>query len=192
MAPAGTDVNMKNRRSFRTRRCRELWCGSQMRLGSCVAVATAPIRPLAWEPPCVVGAALAGKKKKIHKKGTLEKENQRHFLEVTPSDSSGWEDLAKHPEPRAREPVNPSCVRAELKGSWTSGQEAGPGSRGPVMPSPRQQVVSDPWHLWTKGVEFLREFSYCFQFSDKTFKNHMCILVATCWQVSLLMFMLRC
>ena len=52
------------------RRCRELWCRLQMRLGSRVAVAlallwlwprpetTAPIRPLAWEPPYAMGAAL--------------------------------------------------------------------------------------------------------------------------------------
>ena len=45
------------------RRCRELWCRLQMRLGSRVAVAlgrlaaTALIRPLAWEPPYAAGAA---------------------------------------------------------------------------------------------------------------------------------------
>ena len=43
--------------------CRELWCRLQTRLGSRVAwlwrrlAATAPIRPLAWEPPYAVGAA---------------------------------------------------------------------------------------------------------------------------------------
>ena len=31
----------------------------------CKLVAVAPIRPLAWEPPCAVGAALK-KKKKLH------------------------------------------------------------------------------------------------------------------------------
>ena len=51
------------------RRCRELWCRLQTRLGSCVAVAlaaTAPIRPLAWEPPYAAGAAqeIAKNKKK--------------------------------------------------------------------------------------------------------------------------------
>ena len=39
----------------------ELWCRSQAWPGSCVAVvlasATAPIRPLAWEPPYATGAA---------------------------------------------------------------------------------------------------------------------------------------
>ena len=43
---------------------RELWCRLQTRLGSgaawlwCRPVATAPIRPLAWEPPYATGAAL--------------------------------------------------------------------------------------------------------------------------------------
>ena len=51
-------------------RCRELWCRSQMQLGSHVAVAVrrlaavAPIRPLAWEPPHAAGAALKRLKKK--------------------------------------------------------------------------------------------------------------------------------
>ena len=37
-------------------RCRELWCRP---------AATAPIRPLAWEPPCAAGVALKRPKKKI-------------------------------------------------------------------------------------------------------------------------------
>ena len=45
---------------LRIQRCCELWC----RLA-----ATAPIRPLAWEPPCVAGAALEkAKRQKINKK----------------------------------------------------------------------------------------------------------------------------
>ena len=45
--------------------CRELWCRLPMQLRVCVAVAgaTALIRPLAWEPPHAVGAALKSKKK---------------------------------------------------------------------------------------------------------------------------------
>ena len=36
--------------------CCELWCGSQTRLGSCMAVAgSCPLRPLAWEPPSCRG-----------------------------------------------------------------------------------------------------------------------------------------
>ena len=35
--------------AFRIGCCRELWCRP---------VATAPIGPLAWEPPCAMGAAL--------------------------------------------------------------------------------------------------------------------------------------
>ena len=47
----------------------ELWCRSQMRLRSHVAVAVvvprlAPIQPLAWELPHVVGVAIKSKKKK--------------------------------------------------------------------------------------------------------------------------------
>ena len=48
--------------------CHELWCKSQMHLGSGVAVAwfrpaaTAPIQPLAWELPYAAGAALKSKK----------------------------------------------------------------------------------------------------------------------------------
>jgi len=47
-------------------RCCELWCRLQTWLGSCIAVALAPIRPLAWEPPYATGAAqeMAKDKKK--------------------------------------------------------------------------------------------------------------------------------
>ena len=41
--------------------CRELWCGSQMWLGSGVAVA------LAWEPPYAAGVAQEKKKKERNK-----------------------------------------------------------------------------------------------------------------------------
>ena len=48
--------------------CRELWC----RLA-----ATAPIRPLAWEPPCAAGAALK-----------RQKEKRSHlFMSVNPRDA---------------------------------------------------------------------------------------------------------
>ena len=50
---------------------RELWCGSQTRLGSggvavavCRLEATVPIGPLAWEAPCAASAALEKTKKK--------------------------------------------------------------------------------------------------------------------------------
>ena len=50
---------------LRIQHCHELWCRSQMWLRSRVAVAvarrpaaTAPIRPLAWEPPHASDAAL--------------------------------------------------------------------------------------------------------------------------------------
>ena len=56
------------------RRCHELWCRLQTRLGSTLLwlwrrpVATALIRPLAWEPPYAMGVALKGKKIKERKK----------------------------------------------------------------------------------------------------------------------------
>ena len=68
---------------LRLQHCCELWCGSQMWLGSCVAVscgivcrhgsdlvllscrpaAVALIRPLVWEPPCATGVALKRREK---------------------------------------------------------------------------------------------------------------------------------
>ena len=64
---------------LRIRRCHELWCGSQTRLRSGVAwlwcrpAATAPIRPVAWEPPHAAGVALekAERPKKKKKKKRL-------------------------------------------------------------------------------------------------------------------------
>ena len=57
-------------RGLRIQHCHELWCRSQMWLGSCDAVAlaqaaaVAPIRrPLVWEPPYASGAVLKSKKK---------------------------------------------------------------------------------------------------------------------------------
>ena len=85
---------------WRIQRCRELWCGSQTRLGSRVVwlwrrpVATAPIRPLAWAwasgyspdpPPSRETSICRGrtqkkkkknkKKKKKKKKLTIKEEN---------------------------------------------------------------------------------------------------------------------
>ena len=54
--------------------CCELWCGLQCGLDLVLLwlwhgpVAAALIRPLAWEPPYVMGAALEKKKKKRKKK----------------------------------------------------------------------------------------------------------------------------
>ena len=59
---------------LRIRHCRELWCSVGHRRGSDLAllwlwrrpVATAPIQPLAWEPPYAMGAALEkAKRQKI-------------------------------------------------------------------------------------------------------------------------------
>ena len=62
--------------------CHELRCRSQTRLGSvllwlwCRLAATAPIRPLAWEPPYASGEAL--EKAKRQKKTT-----KRVYLKIT-------------------------------------------------------------------------------------------------------------
>ena len=72
---------------LRIRRCRELWCRSQT--GSdptllwlwCWLAATAPTRPLAWEPPCAAGAALKRRKTEKKKKiqtNLLTKQKQTH------------------------------------------------------------------------------------------------------------------
>ena len=64
---------------LRILQCRELWCRSQVRLRSYVAVlwprpvATASIRPLAWEPPYAAGVARGPEKKK--KKSGLKQHN---------------------------------------------------------------------------------------------------------------------
>ena len=60
--------------ALRILRCHELWCTSQTWLRSGIAVvlvyvgrrlvATAPIRPLAWELPYALGVALKRQKKK--------------------------------------------------------------------------------------------------------------------------------
>ena len=58
---------------LRIRHCHELWCRSQMLLrfsiavGWCRLAATAPIRPLAQEPPYAAEAALEKTKKKKKK-----------------------------------------------------------------------------------------------------------------------------
>ena len=64
--------------------CCELWCRSQtwLQSGVAVAVATAPIRPLAWEPPYAVNVALKKikrpkkKKKKKPKKAKKKKKTR--------------------------------------------------------------------------------------------------------------------
>jgi len=60
-------------------------CGVRCRCGSDSALlwlwhrleATALIRPLAWEPPCAVGAALENTKKKKKKKKKEEEEREK-------------------------------------------------------------------------------------------------------------------
>jgi len=64
------------------RRCRELWCRLQTWLDPALLwlwhrlAATAPIRPLAWEPPCASGVAQEMAKRK-EKKITLYSQCQQ-------------------------------------------------------------------------------------------------------------------
>ena len=61
--------------------CHELWCSSQMRFGSGVAVAwlrpvaTALIQSIAWEPPYATSVALKRQKEKEKRKETKEINN---------------------------------------------------------------------------------------------------------------------
>ena len=60
---------------LRIQHCCEPWCRLQTQLRSCIAVATALIRPLAWEPPYAAGEALKRQKTK-----KLKKKNQSLWL----------------------------------------------------------------------------------------------------------------
>jgi len=67
--------------------CRELWCRSQMWLGSGVAVAVvwaaaAPIWSLAWEPPYAAGAALKRQRKQDRTEAGVEEEVLGKAMEV--------------------------------------------------------------------------------------------------------------
>ena len=48
---------------LRIQHCCELWCRSETWLRSVIAIATAPIRPLAWESPYAEGASKDEEKK---------------------------------------------------------------------------------------------------------------------------------
>ena len=50
----------------------------------CRPAAVAPIRPLAWEPPCDAGAALKGTKKEKKKKGRKEKKRRKEKKTLVP------------------------------------------------------------------------------------------------------------
>ena len=68
---------------LKIRRCRELWCRLQTQLRSALlwlwrrSVATALIRPLGWEPPYAVGAAL---KKAKRQKQQQQQQKMRYHL----------------------------------------------------------------------------------------------------------------
>ena len=70
-----------------------LSCGVGRRWGSdpallwpwCRPVATAPIRPLGWEPPCAMGAALEKAKRPKKKKKKKKKKEGRKERKITSS-----------------------------------------------------------------------------------------------------------
>ena len=76
------------------RRCRGLWCRSQTQLDPtllwlwCRLAATAPIRPLTWEPPYATGAAQRNsnnnnyKKQKTKKKKNYNESNSELVLYI--------------------------------------------------------------------------------------------------------------
>ena len=72
---------------LRIRPCHELWYRSQMKLGPALLwlwrrlAATAPIGPLAWEPPYVVGVALK-RQKETRKKERERKEGREEEMDV--------------------------------------------------------------------------------------------------------------
>ena len=73
-------------------RCRELWCGSQMRSDPALLwfwrrpVATAPIQPLAWEPPYAVGAAqIKSNNNKRQKKKKIQGRSRHGAAETNPT-----------------------------------------------------------------------------------------------------------
>ena len=81
---------------LRIQRCCELWCRSQMRLGSSVAVtwsrlaAITPIWLLAWELPYAAGAALKKKKKKSLWQRPVEETHSTRFDPIFPKWAWLW------------------------------------------------------------------------------------------------------
>ena len=69
---------------LRISHCRELWCGLQTWLRSCVAaaVAVAPIRSLTWEPLYSAGVALKSKKIKKEKSKKKKKKKKKHTKKI--------------------------------------------------------------------------------------------------------------
>ena len=90
---------------LRIRHCCELWCRSQMWLRYALLwlwhrlVAASPNRPLAWEPPYALGAALRRqktKKKKKKKKDEQRKSSIRLCNLLQPSEILSY--LSLHPQ----------------------------------------------------------------------------------------------
>ena len=60
---------------LRIQHCCELWCRSQMKLRSGVAVAVALMQPLAWELSYATGMALKTKKNRSSRHGSVVNES---------------------------------------------------------------------------------------------------------------------
>ena len=71
---------------LRIRHCRELWCRSQMSSDPmllwlwCRPAATAPIRPLAWEPPYAMGTALKRQNTHTHTHTQQQQQQQQKII----------------------------------------------------------------------------------------------------------------
>ena len=96
---------------LRIRHCRELWCGSQMQLGSRVVVALRclAIRPLSWEPPYATRAAQEKTKKKKENQPQQVSEAWALLLSKTPhlnllkNQTQTWEQIhSRAPDPGTR------------------------------------------------------------------------------------------
>ena len=81
--------------------CHELWCRSQMWLGSRVLwlwhrlVTTAPTRPLAWEPPYAAGAAPEKAKRHTQKKLIPHVKSHGSFIiSAQGFESASWQSTA--------------------------------------------------------------------------------------------------
>ena len=82
-------LQVRSLSGLRIRRCHELWCRSQMQLGSAVAMArpipaaTTPIRSLAQEPPYTASAALKGQKTKKKEKKKKNQKIHQNYLNIS-------------------------------------------------------------------------------------------------------------
>ena len=80
--------------------------------------ATAPIRPLAWEPPYTTGVALKRQKKKKKKSKSYHTPNSQFKQPSTCSDSRNYSPEAKWVSVHFRFPQFPSLPFVAVQGLW--------------------------------------------------------------------------